>query len=344
MKEAAHYTVLKGNEVVCAVCQRRCVIPEGERGFCSTRLNHNGKLYSLSYDEVSSLAVAPIEKKPLFHFYPGSRWLSFGTLGCNFKCPGCQNWDIAHAQPPERKTENSISGTRYISPQEAVRIAKEEGCIGLSYTYNEPTVWFEYTLDCSKLAKENDLLTNYVTNGFITKNALDEIGSCLDAFRVDIKGFSKKLYKDIAQIDDFRGILEVTKRAKYKWNMHVEIVTNIIPTFNDDENQLTEIAAWIRDELGHETPWHVTRFVPHLNLSHISYTPVAVLEKARKIGLDCGLSYVYIGNVPNHQAENTYCPRCRKLLIERNDFFIKQFNIVDGRCPGCKEPIPGRWK
>lgn len=342
MKEAILYDKLEDKQVRCNICQRRCLTAEGNRGFCYTRLNQDGKFYTLTYGMVSTVAVAPIEKKPLFHFYPGSWWLSFGTLGCNFRCPGCQNWEIAHAKISIDK-EKSKRETEYISPKEAVLMAKKQNCKGLSFTYNEPTVWFEYTLDCSKLAKENDLLTNYVTNGFITQEALDEIGPYLDTFRVDLKGFSQEFYRKIANLSDSRGILEVTKRAKYKWKMHVEIVTNIIPTFSDDETQLRSIANWIVNELGPDTPWHVTQFVPHLKLSHLDYTPVATLERARQIGLDCGLHYVYLGNVPGHPAENTYCHHCQKLLIERDDFIVRKFNIVEGRCHECKELIPGRW-
>lgn len=341
MKEALLYEKLKDRKIRCNICQRRCLIKNGERGFCYTRLNQDGKLYSLAYGRVSTIAIAPIEKKPLFHFYPGSRWLSLGSLGCNFRCPGCQNWEIAHAKISIEE-EKGVRTTEYLSCEDAIRIAKEERCIGLSFTYNEPTVNFEYTLDCSKLAKKNKLLTNYVTNGFITKEALDEIGPFLDAFRVDIKGFSEKFYKKIANIADFRGILDVTKYAKYKWKMHVEIVTNIIPGFSDDDMQLRGIASWIKDELGSDTPWHVTQFVPHLKLSHLSFTSVATLERARRIGFDSGLHYVYLGNIPGHPAENTYCHNCHKLLIEREDFVIRQFNIVEGKCPGCKEPILGK--
>lgn len=257
------------------------MIPEGDSGFCRTRLNKGGKLYTLDYGMVSTLAVAPIEKKPFFHFYPGSRWLSLGTLGCNFRCPGCQNWEIAHARVCKSGEKKTGRAAEYLSAQEMILMAKDRGCKGLSFTYNEPTVWFEYTLDCSKLAKEHDLLTNYVTNGFITSEALDEIGPYLDAFRVDVKGFSEKFYREFLGLSDFRGILEATKRARFKWKMHVEIITNIIPGFSDDESRLRGIAEWIANELGPATPWHVTRFVPHLKLSHIPYTPIDTLERAR---------------------------------------------------------------
>jgi pyruvate formate lyase activating enzyme len=282
--------------------------------------------------------ISPIEKKPLFHFYPGSRWLSLGTLGCNFRCPGCQNWEIAHAEMDLNRDD-----LKSITPQESVELAKEHNCKGISWTYNEPTIWFEYTLDSAKLAKENGLLTNYVTNGFITPEALDMIGPYLDAFRVDIKGFSDEFYKRMCHIDNFRGILEVTKRASEKWGMWVEIVTNVTPGYNDDETQLRGIASWIKNDLGEFTPWHVTQFVPHLELSGVPATPVSTLVKAREIGMEEGLKYVYLGNVWGHPAENTHCHNCGKLLVERKGFYVSQLEIKEGKCRYCHTAIPGRF-
>jgi pyruvate formate lyase activating enzyme len=282
--------------------------------------------------------ISPIEKKPLFHFFPGSRWLSLGTLGCNFRCPGCQNWEIAHA-----KMEVNRDDVHFITPQQSVDLAKEHNCKGISWTYNEPTIWFEYTLDSAKLAKENGLTTNYVTNGLITPEALDMIGPYLDAFRVDIKGFSDEFYKKICHVDNFRGILEVTERAKSKWNMWVEVVTNVTPGYNDDETQLRGIASWIKNDLGEFTPWHVTQFVPHLELSHIPATPVSTLVRAREIGMEEGLKYVYLGNVWGHPAEDTHCHNCHKLLMERKGFYISQDRIKDGQCHFCGAMIPGRF-
>ncbi len=338
LKEALLYDRFRDKSVQCNVCQKRCIIKDGKLGYCSTRLNDGGKLCTLIYSKVSCCMVSPIEKKPLFHFYPGSRWLSLGTLGCNFRCPGCQNWDIAHAKGNKETTQ-----TEHITPQEAVQMAKKHRCKGISFTYNEPTIWFEYSLDTARLAKENSLLTNYVTNGFITKEALDLIGPYLDAFRVDVKGFSDDFYKKICHIDDFKGILEVTKRAKERWGMWVEIITNIVPGYNDDQEQLKGIASWIMEDLGEETPWHVTQFVPHLELSHIPATPVSTLKEARKIGFDEGLQYVYLGNVWGHPAENTYCHDCKKLLIERRGFYISQNYTKDGKCPFCGTMIPGKF-
>jgi len=361
IKEALLYKKLKNKSVRCNICQRRCIISSGKMGYCFTRENRNGRLYSLIYGEVSTSHIAPIEIKPLFHFYPGSKWLSLGTLGCNFRCLGCQNWEIAHyklslgdleAPRDERQTPNSkFKITKYISPEEAVKLAKEKRCKGLSFTYNEPTIWFEYTLDCTRLAKKEGLLSNYVTNGYITPEALDTIGPYLAAFRVDIKGFSNKFYKWLAKIDNFKGILEVTKRARDKWGMHVEIVTNIISGYSDDEEQLKGIANWIYRNLGENTPWHVTKFIPYLELSHLSPTPVDTLEKAQRIGKEAGLKFVYLGNVPGHELENTYCPKCDKLLIKRLNYSILEYHIekglrpgrasgLEGKCTYCQEPIP----
>jgi len=338
MVETILYEKLRGKRVRCNICQRRCAIKEGERGYCRTRVNREGKLFSQIYGMVSSIMISPAEKKPFFHFYPGSRWLSVGSFGCNFRCPGCQNWDIAHSD-----VGDDLKTARYISPVELVNIAKERNCLGISWTYNEPTLWFEYTLDGAKLAKINKLYTNYVTNGFITPEALDLIGPYLDVFRVDLKGFSKETYRRIANVEDFTGILEVIKRAKRKWKMHVEIVTNIIPEYNDNEEELREMARWIKNELGKDTPWHVTRFFPHLDLSYLKPTPIKKLEKIREMGFNEGLQYVYLGNVPDHPGENTYCPNCGELLIQRSVFDIKKFVLIDNKCPNCKTVISGKF-
>ena len=338
MKEALFYTKEKDGAVRCAICQRRCMISEGKRGYCWTRFNKDGRLYSLTYGRVATLAISPIEKKPLYHFYPASRWLSLGSLGCNFRCPGCQNWEIAH-----RKIDEKATGTEFLSPEEAVRMAKNSGCKGISWTYNEPTLWFEYTLESAKLAHQEGLLTNYVTNGSITPEALDRIGPYLDAFRVDIKGFSEETYRKFANLDDFEGILKVTRRAKENWGMWVEIVTNVTPTFNDSETELRGIADWIVRDLGLETPWHITRFFPHLDLASLEPTPVRTLEKARQIGLGAGLKFVYLGNVAGHPGENTYCPKCETLLIKRSGLSATQILLENGKCPKCHTLIPGHF-
>ena len=334
-KEAYIYTVLRDNAIRCHICQRECIIPEGKTGWCRTRINESGVLYSLIYGEVSSISINPIEKKPVFHYYPGSRWLSLGSVGCNFRCPGCQNWDIAHWQAGPMNTE-------YLSPEDAVSQAKKAGCLGISWTFNEPTLWFEYTLDSAKIAKEQGLSTNYVTNGFITPEALDRLAPFLDVFRVDIKGFSDRTYSRIGHIQKFNGILDVTIMAK-ELGMHVEIVTNVIPGYNDDEQELRDLAGWIKASLGPGTPWHVTRFHPHHELTYVPATPIATLERVRDLGKEAGLWYVYLGNVPGHEGENTWCHKCGELLIERYIFDVLQNKIKNKACPACGAVIPGRF-
>jgi len=332
--------------VRCGVCMRRCEIPPGETGWCGARFNKRGQLFSLIYGKVASLAVSPIEHKPLFHYYPGSLWLSLGSLGCNFRCPGCQNWDIAHAlksHGPTARGSVKLGETGFLAPRETLELAREHGCLGVSWTYNEPTIWLEYVLDCARLAREEGLLTNVVTNGSITPEALDHLAPHLDSFRVDLKGLKPKVYRRLAHLDDFSGILSVTSQAKRRWGLWVETVTNVIPGLNDDEEQLEGIASWVRDELGPETPWHVTRFVPHLRLSNVEATPVATLERAREIGLAAGLEYVYLGNVPGHAAENTHCSHCGELLIRRYGLAVVGTVLSKGRCPHCGHAIPGRF-
>ena len=282
------------------------------------------------------MSINPIEKKPVFHFYPGSRWLSLGSLGCNFRCPGCQNWEISHARPEGGRNS-------YLSPEECLGLAKRYGCLGISWTFNEPSIWLEYTLEGAKLAKENGLYTNYVTNGYITPEALDIMGPYLDVFRVDIKGFSRGSYGSIAHIADFTPILEATRRAKELWGMWVEVVTNVIPGYNDKEGELRGIASWICHELGAYTPWHITRFFPHLKLSHLEPTPIATLEKARGWAHQEGLHYVYLGNIPGHPGENTYCHQCGSLLIRRQVFDVLEYNLNQGKCSYCQATIPGRF-
>ncbi|MGD2153381.1 MAG: AmmeMemoRadiSam system radical SAM enzyme [Gemmatimonadales bacterium] len=327
---------LGSGAVRCGTCQRRCLIEPGAEGWCKTRRNEDGRLYSLIYGEVSSASVNPIEKKPVYHFQPGSRWLSLGSVGCNFRCPGCQNWEISH-------WARGAMATRYLSPEDSVAAARASNCIGLSWTFNEPTIWFEYTLDAAKAAKRAGLYTNYVTNGSITPEALATIAPYLDIFRVDIKGFSDDTYERIGQLADAASILETASQAK-TCGMHVEVVTNIIPRINDSASELHSIAKWIHDALGPDTPWHVTRFQPHLQLAHLPPTPVAKLEAARTIGTEAGLWYVYLGNVPGHRWEDTYCHSCGKLLIKRRVFDILANRIQGGRCPACGERIPGTFE
>jgi pyruvate formate lyase activating enzyme len=330
MPEAMLYQKLPDSRVQCNICQWRCTINPEKSGVCRMYRNRHGVLYNLNYARASSLAADPIEKKPLFHFYPGSLAFSIGGWGCNFHCQHCQNWEISC--PPDNE---SWLRSQDIPPQTAIDLTKRYHCRGIAWTYNEPTIWFEYTLDSARLARENGLYTVYVTNGYITPEALDAIGPYLDAWRVDIKGFSDALYRDLARIQNWRGILEVAKRAKDKWQMHIEVITNIIPTLNDDDRQLEGIAGWIKDELGELTPWHVTRFYPHHNLMHLPATPIATLERAYDIGQKAGLKFIYAGNVPGHQSENTVCYSCGKVVVRRFGYEAEIVGLDSSKCRFC---------
>lgn len=329
--ECLIYTKREDGSCQCGVCPRRCIIHEGSRGFCRGRKNIDGTLYALNYGRILSMAVSPIEKKPLFHFYPGSMWISMGTFGCNFRCHGCQNWSMSHAD----------GGGVLVSASEVVEYARRFDCLGISWTYNEPSVWLEFIFDSARKAKENGLLTHLVTNGYITPDALDTIGPYIDCFRVDIKGFSEETYTRIAGIKDFSAILEATKRAKFRWEMHVECVTNIIPGYNDSEIELNQIASWISKELGRETPWHVTRFFPQFGLSGWMATEIQTLKKAIQIGKESGLLYVYMGNV--YDGSDTICPSCGSILIGRDGFLIKRYNLSRNRCTFCGFVVSGRF-
>ncbi len=326
-REAILYEKLPGSRVRCNVCQWRCVINPGKVGVCRMRINRDGTLYTMNYGEVSSVAADPIEKKPLFHFFPGTNAFSLGGWGCNFHCKDCQNWQISCVDLPDDSMQ--------LSPEGGVELAGRQHCAGIAWTYNEPTVWLEYTLDSARLAKQNGLYTVYVTNGYITPEALDTIGPYLDAWRVDVKGFNDGVYRQLARLPHWRGILDMAVRAKEKWDMHVEVVTNVVPTMNDDDEQLNGIAAWIRDNLGELTPWHVTRFYPMHDLDYLPPTPVSTLEKAYKIGKDSGLKFVYLGNIPGHEYENTVCYSCGQLNVRRVGYDTRVVGLNGSKCQFC---------
>ncbi|MCD6600226.1 MAG: AmmeMemoRadiSam system radical SAM enzyme [Dehalococcoidia bacterium] len=335
-REAILYEKLPGGKVRCNICQWHCLINPGKSGVCRMYINRDGTLYSMNYAEVSSLAIDPIEKKPLFHFFPGTNAFSLGTWGCNFHCQNCQNWEISCVDIPDT--------SQRLLPGKEIELAKKYNCAGIAWTYNEPSIWFEYTLDSARLAKENGLYTAYITNGYITPEALDTIGPYLDAWRVDVKGFNDGFYHQLTKIPHWRGILDMAKRAKDKWDMHIEVVTNVVPTMNDDEKQLSGIASWIRDNLGELTPWHVTRFYPMRNLSHLMPTPISTLEIAYQIGKKAGLKFVYLGNVPGHEYENTICYSCGKLVVQRVGYNTEVLGLDKSRCKFCGSELNFRTK
>ena len=330
MQEALLYDRLPDSRVGCRTCQWRCRINPDKYGACGMYRNLEGSLYNLNYGRVSSLAIDPIEKKPLFHFYPGTLCFSLGTLGCNFQCKHCQNWEISTAD-----SNALLHSCRELSPAASVKMAMEHGCRGMAWTYNEPAIWFEHTLESARLAKENGLYTVYVTNGYATPDALDTIGPYLDAWRVDIKGFSDDFYRTLSGVPHWREILDVTVRAQQKWGMHVEVVTNIIPTMNDDNEQLGGIAAWIHDKLGELTPWHVTRFHPQHRLRDLPSTPVETIDRACEIGKQAGLKFVYAGNVPGHESESTRCYHCGSIVVRRLGYITEVLNLDGSACKVC---------
>ena len=295
------------------------------------RKNIGGKLYTLNYAAASSVAVDPIEKKPLFHFYPGSTVLSLGSVGCNFRCKHCQNWNISQAELEE------IS-LREIVPEDAVKLADEYKCKSIAWTYNEPTMWLEYTIDSAKLAKKNDLKTVYVTNGYMTEESLEMIGPHLDAANVDLKGMTDQFYKELCDAR-MQPVLDSIIRIHDK-KIHMEITNLMIPGYNDSEENIKALVNFMVDEVGVEVPLHFTRFFPYYELKDVTPTAIADLEKAHRIAKNAGMKYVYIGNVPSGTGENTYCHICGDLLVERNSNQIIHNSLKkDHKCPKCGAEI-----
>ncbi|RLF90107.1 AmmeMemoRadiSam system radical SAM enzyme [Thermococci archaeon] len=339
MKEAKYWEPLDGKKVRCHLCPLNCIINEGKRGSCRVRVNINGKLYALNYGKVSSIALDPIEKKPLFHFWPGSCAFSIGTVGCNMHCKHCQNWEISQA-------DESFPYLQDATPEAIVRLAKHYECESIAYTYNEPTIWYEFVLDTAKLAKKEGLNNILVTNGYINEEPFRELAPYIDAMNIDIKAFNDRFYMKIAGVPSGDPSRKVAEIAKNEFGIHVELTYLIIPTLNDRDEEIRNFARWVVNNLGDDTPVHFSRFFPHYKLLHLPPTPVETLEKAYKIAREEGLKFVYLGNVPGHKGENTYCPRCGELLIERWGFEILRYEIQDGKCKYCGRSIPiiGEYK
>ncbi|QEF94497.1 AmmeMemoRadiSam system radical SAM enzyme [Methanothermobacter sp. KEPCO-1] len=314
----------------CLVCSRKCLIPEGGRGYCLTRENSDGKIYSLTYGEVSSEAVDPIEKKPLFHFYPGSLVYSLGSVGCNFRCRYCQNWSISQAR---------IDGfpTKYISPEEAVENALRSNCTSIAWTYNEPTMWLEYTLDSAERARAEGLKTVYVTNGYMSEEALNLLGPLLDAANVDLKGMSGRFYRELCDAKP-EPVLENIIRM-HEMGIHIEVTNLLIPGYNDSDDDIVALVNFMVSEVGVEVPLHFTRFFPHYRMQDVPPTGVERLMRARELALEAGMKYVYVGNLPGTDAENTYCPVCGELLIKRDGYLTRTVGIRDGKCSSCRADV-----
>ncbi len=335
--EALFYNKLDDKQLQCQLCPRQCIIANNKTGFCGTRKNVNGKLVSLTYGNLVSFnSWDPIEKKPLFHFMSGEKVFSIATAGCNLKCKFCQNWQISHALP------NQIDA-KHFSPDELVRLVKENKCKIIAYTYNEPTVFYEFMLDTAKSAHEQGIKNIMHSSGYINEEPLRELAKYIDAVNIDLKGFSDEFYKKICN-GTLKPVLKTLKILKDE-GVHIEITNLIIPLFNDDLEKIKQMCVWIKDNLGADIPIHFSRFFPCFKLDMLSPTPVDTLVKARTIALDCGLKYVYIGNIDKSLSdyEDTYCPKCKKKLIDRSGYFIKENNLENGRCKFCKEKIYGHW-
>jgi len=333
MKEAMFYTTEKSNRVRCGLCRFNCLISDGARGICAVRENHSGILYSLVYGKIIAEHIDPIEKKPLFHVMPGSTTYSIATSGCNFHCRHCQNHNISQVN-----SNNPIHGIER-APEEIVATALKNNCRSISYTYTEPTIFYEFAYDTAHLASQAGLANIFVTNGYISKAALTEIAPCLDAANIDLKGFNEEFYRNIVSArlpEVLDSILEYRKL-----DIWIEITTLIIPGLNDSDKDLQDIASFIASNLGKETPWHVSQFYPTYQLNNYPRTPISTLQRAVDFGRAAGLLYVYEGNIPGEGGESSRCPSCSEMLIERYGYKILSNNISNGSCPNCGLKIVG---
>jgi pyruvate formate lyase activating enzyme len=335
MKEAMFYEKIEEQKVRCFLCAHHCIISDSKRGICGVRENRKGTLYSLVYGKLISMNIDPIEKKPLFHFLSGSTSMSIATVGCNFKCRHCQNYDISSY--PKKHTD--IPGNS-VSPEEVVRAAERAGCRSISYTYTEPTIFFEFAYDCARLAHEKGIKNVFVSNGYTGPEAAKAIAPFLDGNNIDLKG-SDEFYKKICGARQ-QPVLETIKLMK-ELGVWVEVTTLIIPSHNDSDETLNGIIEFIKS-VDAAIPWHVSQFYPTFELLDQPMTPVQTLRRARELGLRKGLKYVYEGNVPGEGGENTYCPGCGELLIHRIGYRILQNKIKDGKCSKCSVIIDGVWQ
>jgi pyruvate formate lyase activating enzyme len=333
MKEAMLYERLPDGKVRCNLCAHRCVIADGRKGICQVRENRDGTLYTLVYGRVITQHVDPIEKKPLLHFYPGTRAYSIATVGCNFRCRWCQNWEIS-----QMVRERHLVMGEEVSPEEIASAAKRSGCRSIAYTYTEPTIFFEYAYDTARLANEAGLTNIYVSNGYMTQEMLETFHPYLDAANIDLKAFRDETYRKYvgARLQPVLDGMKVMKRL----GIWLEVTTLVIPGINDDEKELKDAADFVANELGVETPWHISRFFPAYEMTDVPSTPVRTLQRAREIGLEAGLRYVYVGNVSGEA--NTVCHVCGKTLIRRAGYTILENNVqAGGRCPKCGAVVAG---
>jgi pyruvate formate lyase activating enzyme len=333
-KLSPYFSSLDGGEIQCELCPRACRLPKGKRGFCRVRENRDGKGYSLVYGNPCSIHLDPIERKPFFHVLPGTTSLSLATAGCNFDCHFCQTWEISQASPEDVYSYE-------MAPEVVVRKAKEMGARSVAYTFVEPVIFYEYMVDIGACAKKSGLLSLVHSNGFINPDPLQNLCNVLDAANIDLKGFTETFYRELCG-GEMGPVLKTLKALKER-NTHLEITNLVIPLKNDEMSEIKAMCLWIKRELGTDTPVHFSRFYPLYKLRNLPPTPVSTLEKARAVALSVGLEYVYLGNVPGHEGENTFCPRCKRLVIQRTGYMVGEVHLRGGTCGYCGKPIPGIW-
>jgi len=332
--EARFYEKHPDREIECVLCPRFCKLGDKERGYCGVRENRDGTYYSLVYGKACSINIDPIEKKPLFHFFPGEMALSFASAGCNVNCKFCQNWEISQVRPEQ---------IRHIDfpPDAVVRMAQKYKSPVIAYTYSEPDVFYEYMYDTAVLARKKKLKNVVITGGHVNPDPLRELIQVVDAIKVDLKSFSQDFYTEYVR-GELKPVLDAIKLIAES-PIWLEIVYLVIPTLNDSVDEIRRLSRWILDEIGPEVPIHFSRFQPMYLLKNLPPTPVSTLEKIRDLALQEVMHYVYIGNIPGHEAENTYCPNCKNLCVERRGYQIKRNDIKNGKCRFCDHPIPGIW-
>lgn len=335
MGHVARFAQKEGGAVHCTLCPHFCAITEGGVGLCKVRGVRRGVLLSLVYGRPATVVSDEIEKKPFFHFFPGTRVLSLGTLGCNVLCSGCQNWQISHAGISVKESTRLAR----LSPTKALEMARRFRLQGIVWTYNEPAVWLEYVHDVAKLFKAAGLYTAIVTAGYLTTDALDYVAPYLDAIKVDLKAPTAEGWAWLTKVKDPNPVFDFAVRARQVYGLHLEVVSNIVPGLNDDDQSIVSMARWVRDSLGSKTPWHVTRFMPSFELSHLVQTPLETLERAAALGKKEGLHFVYVGNVPGHHLRHTVCPSCHRTVIHRDDRSATEVWVKSGRCVFCGEDL-----
>jgi pyruvate formate lyase activating enzyme len=322
-------------KVQCELCPKMCIIAPGQSGECRVRINVDGVLKTVVYGFPCSMHRDPVEKKPLFHFLPGTPILSLATVGCNLHCRNCQNWEISQANPEETRAESW-------SPEKLVELARYYKCPSLAYTYTDPIVYYEYTYDTARLAREKGIRNVLVTAGYINPEPWKRLLEVVDAANIDLKGITEDFYRRVCSgtLKPVQNALVMAKAS----GILLEVTNLVIPTLNDKPDQIRELVRWIKTNLGADTPMHFSGFSPRYKMRHLPPTSLEALEMARDIGIDEGLDYVYIGNVRSKRGENTYCPGCERLLIERIGYTIRQNRLIEGSCPNCSRQIYGVWK